>query len=431
MQVKQEKIGKNRTLLEISVDANEVEQYLNKAYHKVVKKVSLPGFRKGKTPRHILEAHYGKEILYEDALDLLINETYHSALAEKTINPIDHPELKIDHKFEAGSTFKYKAEIDVLPEVELGQYKALKVKKDIPEVTEEQLNKQIDIIRMRHSEIVLADKEKLGKKDFAVIDFEGFIDGKPFSGGAAEGYLLEMGSHTLIPGFEERLLGMKPGEEKEIKVTMPAEERYKEMAGKEAIFKVKLHEIKQRKLPELDDEFAKDISEFSSWVEYKDDLRQKMLKAAQEAAEQKYIEAVVKKAVENTKIDIPEKMVIREADILYNDFAHNLEYQGIKPEDYLAYKKTDADTIKKELHPKAEANVKTELVLNAIARRENLQVTADDLKNKFRELSLIYRQPASEIEISMRKNRRIDWLENQILLEKTAFFLAENSIPTA
>lgn len=429
MQFNMEKLDKNFVALEVTVNAEEVEEALAESYKRVVKKVSIPGFRKGHVPRTILEKQFGKEVLYEEAIDIIIPKAYLKALEEYKLEPIDQPKLEVKEAFEAGKPFTFKATVEVLPEVKLGQYKGLKIEKPKVEIKEEQVAERLASLQERHAELVLSDKKNLEKGDFAVIDFEGYIDGQPFSGGAAQAYSLEIGSGSFIPGFEEQLIGMEVGTDKNIKVTFPNDYPREDLAGKEATFKVALKEIKVKEIPAADDEFAKSVGNFETIDDLKADLREKMLEWAKQESEANFTQAAINQAVENAEFEIPETLVKREMEDLLHRFEHNLAYQGLTLDKYLAYVKKSREEVLEDFRPEALKRVKTDLVLSNIARTENLEVTEEELNEKLQELAERYQQKNSaKLREMLESKGQLASIRQAILLEKASDFIKENAI---
>lgn len=430
MQFNLEKLDKNFVALEITMNTEEIDEALAESYKRVVKKVNIPGFRKGHVPRHILEKQFGKEVLYEEAIDILIPKGYLGALDEYKLEPIDQPKLEVKEAFESGKPFAFKAIVEVVPEVKLGQYKGLEVEKAKVEVKEEQVAERLASLQERHAELVLSDKKTLEKGDFAVIDFEGYVNGQPFSGGAAQAYTLEIGSGSFIAGFEEQLIGMEVGTEKDIKVTFPGDYPREDLAGKEAVFKVSLKEIKVKEIPPADDDFAQSIGNFDTIDALKDDLREKMIEWAKQEAEANFAQEAVNKAVENSEIEVPETLIKREMDELLHRFEHNLAYQGLNLQQYLDYTKKTKDEVLEDFRPEAIKRVKTDLVLRSIAQAENLEVTDEELNEKLAELAERYQQKsAAKLRESLESNGRLSSIRQAILLEKAADFIKENSKP--
>ncbi len=431
MQFNLEKLEKNFVILEVHLEVEEVEESLQEGYKKVVTKVSLPGFRKGHIPRKVLEKQFGKEVFNEEALNLIVPKSYTEAVRYFALEPIDYPQFEIDEAtFGNGQAFVYKATVEILPEVELGQYKGLEVEKEITEISEEKITNHLETMRERHAELVLSDKESLEKGDYAVIDFEGYIDGKPFYGGASQNYSLEIGSGSFIPGFEDQMLGMKVAEKRDIQVAFPEEYHAEELAGKEATFKVELKEIKVKELPVIDDEFASTIGDFSNLEELKEDVRKKLEGHAESENESKYSQAIVDKIVENSQVLTSETLVKRELEEMVQNFEHSLEQQNLSIEKYLSYTNKTMDQMKEEIKPEAERRVKTNLVITSIARIEEIKILEDELDERINELANYYNHSnVAELKKNLIKNGRINDIEQSILFEKTADFIKEQTTP--
>ena len=429
MQFNLEKLDKNLVSVEVSVSTDEIEEALAEAYKRVVKKVNLPGFRKGHVPRPILEKQFGKEVLYEDALDIIVQKAYLQALTELKLEPIAQPQLDMGETFNPEQEFKFKIKVEVLPEVTLGQYKGLEVEKKAVNIDDAQVEERLQALRERHAEIVVSDKKVLENGDFAVIDFEGFVDGKPFAGGAAQAYTLEIGSGSFIPGFEEQLVGMEVGTEKEIQVKFPEDYHSTELAGKDATFKVSLKEIKVKEYPELDDEFVKSVGKYENLEELKADLKARMQATAEMEAEAAYAQAVIDKAAENAEVDIPETLIKQEAENLLHRFEHNLAFQGLNLDQYLAYVKKTREEMLEEFMPEARKRVKTDLVLSNIAKAEGIEATDEEVEEKVVELAARYQQKnVAKFKKNLQANGRLEDIRQAIILEKTADFIKENAV---
>lgn len=430
MQFNLEKLDKNFVALEVTVNAEEVEEALSESYKRVVKKVNIPGFRKGHVPRAILEKQFGKEVLYEEAIDIILPKGYLKALEEYKLEPIDQPKLDVKEAFEAGKPFAFKATVEVLPEVKLGQYKGLEIEKPKVEIKDEQVSERLASLQERHAELVLSDKKNLEKGDFAVIDFEGYIDAQPFSGGAAQAHSLEIGSGSFIPGFEEQLIGMEVGTDKDLKVTFPDDYPREDLAGKEATFKVSLKEIKVKEIPEADDEFAKSVGNFETIEDLKADLREKMTEWAKQDAEASFTQAAVNKAVENAEFETPATLVKREMEDLLHRFEHNLAYQGLTLDKYLDYVKKSKEEVLEDFRPEALKRVKTDLVLSNIAQTEKMEITEEELNEKLQELAERYQQKNSaKLRETLESKGQLSSIKQAILLEKASDFIKENTTP--
>ncbi len=426
MQFNLEKLDKNFVVMTVTVNETEVDDAIAEGYKRVVNKVNLPGFRKGHIPRHILEAQFGKEVFYEDAMDILVAKGYSQGIIDLKIEPIAKPQLEVKDLIEQGKPFTFQINVEVLPEVKLGQYKNLKVEKVINVIEDVQVSEQLEALRQRHAEMVLSDKSELEKGDFAVIDFEGFIDGAPFAGGAAQSYTLEIGSESFIPGFEEQLIGMKVGTEKDITVKFPDDYHSADLASKDAVFKVNLKEIKNKELPELDDEFAKSIGKYESIDQLKADLKEKLTKNAEREAEAKFTQAVIDKAVDNSELEVPETLIQQEVAELVHRFEHNLSHQGLTMEHYQQYTNKTEEQILEDFQPEAVKRIKTDLVLNSIAKAENIEVQPEELEAKIIELAAMYQvKDPQKLRRDLLKNGRLGDVEQAILLEKTTDYIKQ------
>ena len=369
MKVSVERIDNHKAVLEVEVPQEDVDKAVNRAYQKLAAKVNIPGFRKGKVPRKILERHIGNEAIMEEAFDFIVPDAYGTALQENNLEVVSRPEIDVV-SLKEGEPCVFKATVVVKPEVTLGQYKNLKIAAVSAVVTDEDVEKQLTDMRDRQAKMVVVPDAVLAKGDFAIIDFTGFVDGAPFKGGEGQGYPLEVGSGSFIPGFEEQLLGAKSGEDRTVNVTFPADYFVKELASKAAEFKVKIQDIKRKELPPFDDELAKDVSEFATLEELKTDLRNKLEEAAKEKAEREFKNNVVKAAVDNAPMDIPDVMVNDRVDVMIQDLAVNLENRGMQLAKYLEYVHMDMNDMKKSYRDSALANVKVDLLLEAIAKAE-------------------------------------------------------------
>ncbi|HEY8344682.1 MAG TPA: trigger factor [Bacillota bacterium] len=430
MQTNLNKLENNIVALELTAEPQEVDEALDHAYKKIVKKVSVPGFRKGKVPRKVLEAHYGKEVLYEEAMEFLVSKGYYTALLENDLEPIDEPKIEIVQAFEDEKPFVFKAEVEVLPEVQLGEYKGVKVEKTVPVVTAEDVERELQALRERHAELVAVEKAAVEDGDFAVIDFDGYIDGKAFPGGAGQGFTVEVGARRFIPGFEEGLVGMAPGSEKEIVTTFPEDYHNKELAGKEVVFKVKLHDIKQKELPELNDEFAKSLGQAETMAQLREDLQKRMQQAAEHEAEHNFEHAVLDEVVKRAQVEIPEKLVERELDHFLHDIEHDLGHRGIKLEEYLSSVQQTEEEFRQSLRAEAEQRVKTDLVLSSIRKAEGISVTDDEVNKRIEETLLYYpERQRTELRKRMRRPQVAEGIKSSLLREKTIKYLVEKAEP--
>ena len=426
MAVTLEKIEKNKVSLEITVDAKDFSSAVDRAAKKVAKEINVPGFRKGKAPRHIVERYVGLDYLQNEALEPLLGPAYAQAIEESAVEPVSRPEVELI-QVEDGKDLVFKAIVEVKPEVELGQYIGLGVEKKAFEVTEEQLEQELKRRQDQHARLVTLEDGEIQDKDTATIDFEGFLDGVAFEGGKGENHELAIGSGTFIPGFEQQLIGARPGQEVDVNVRFPDEYHSKELADKDALFKVKVHSIKRKELVPLDDEFAKDVSEFDTLAELKEDIRQKMLTAAETRMKSEFRAEVVKKAVENANIDIPEGMIEARIENMINDLRTNLSYQGITLEQYCQYINSDGEQLKENYRTQAVESIKTELVLEAIAAKEGITVSDEDMENEMEKLSQHYGRKVEELKMALQARGELGWFKVGILSDRTIDFLVENN----
>ncbi len=426
MKVTHERLEGNQVVLNVEVGTDKVSQALDKAYKKIVKDVKVPGFRKGRVPRKILEARFGVEVLYEDALDYLFQDTYPHAVEEAGIEPIDRPEIE-DFHIEADQPFTFKAKVMVKPEVTLGQYIDLSLQREGVAVTDEELNRELELLQQRHTQLKAADRTVVENGDYAIIDFEGFVDGEPFEGGSGEEYALEIGSNTFVEGFEEQLIGKNVGDELEVNVTFPEDYRAESLAGKPVMFKVAIKEIKVRDIPELDDDFAKEVSEFETLDELKQDIQNKLLENTKERVKRDFENLVVGTVAGNAQIDIPEKMVQDELDFMYQRLAYDFQQQGIPLDTYLEYTGSNKDQWREESYAEAEKQVRGNLTLEAIAEKEGIMVTDDEIDSKIAELAKNSNQDPAQLRQFMELQGRMDGLINGWTMEKVIDFLVEKN----
>lgn len=389
MNTKVERVEGNVVNLEINVPKEKFNEALRKSYNKNVGKFNIPGFRKGKAPMAIIEKQYGEGVFYEDAIELVCDETYPEAIKENNVSPVDYPSIDVV-QIGKDVDFIYTAKVTVKPEVKLGQYKEVEVNKIEYPVTDEDVNAELNAMREKNARIITVEDKAIENGNIAVIDFEGFIDDVPFEGGKGENYELTIGSGTFIPGFEEQLVGVKTGESKDVNVSFPEEYHVEELKGKPAVFKVTVKEIKAKELPELDDELAKDVSEFDTLDELKADIRGKQEKNNSERAKKEYENQAVNKVVEAAEIDIPEVMVDREADYMVKDLDYRLRYQGMDVQKYAEMMGITVDAIKNDFTEMARTRVKTNLVLEAIAKAENITVSDEAVDKRAEELAAMY-----------------------------------------
>src|SRR6056297_103640 len=382
------------------MEKEKVDEALKQAYKKVVKDVDISGFRKGKVPRKVLEARFGKEVLHKDALDILIPKGYSKALKETEIEPIDQPDIT-DFYIKEGDPANFTAEVEVKPEVELGKYNDLGIEKEDKEVAEEE--------------------------DFVIIDFEGKKDGEKFPGGSAEEYSLEIGSNTFIPGFEEQLIGAKVGEELELNITFPEDYNAEDLAGQEVIFDVEIKEIKEKQLPELDDEFAKEVSDFDTFEEYKSSITENLQNSKKDRVEREYENKLIENVSDNVQVNIPDKMVENELDKMYQNFAQSISQQGMDIEDYLNYMGMDEQEWREKNWEAAYNRTKSNLVLEAIAEKENIEVSEEEIEEQIKEIAENNEQDPEQIKTFLQMQGQLNELRNGLKMEKTIDYLKENN----
>jgi trigger factor len=423
MSAKWEKLEGNRGVLTVEVEAAEVTKGLDAAFQKVVKKVNVPGFRKGKMPRGLFEQRFGVESLYQDALDILLPEAYASAIVETGIEPVDRPEIDIE-QMEKGQNLIFKATVIVKPEVKLGEYKGLEVEALDVTVSDEDVDNEIKTLQERQAELVVKEEGTAENGDTVVIDFEGFVDGEAFEGGKAENYSLELGSNSFIPGFEDQLVGTATGESKDVEVNFPEEYHAAELAGKPAVFKVTLHEIKTKQLPALDDEFAKDVDdEVESLDALKEKIKNRLVSDKEHQAEHHVRDAVVEAAANNAEVDVPEAMVDTELDRMMNEFEQRLQMQGMNLELYFQFSGQNEDVLREQMKEEAAIRVRVNLTLEAIAKAENIEATDEDVENELQNMAKVYNMTVDNIKNAL---GGVSGLKADLQLKKAVDFLVEN-----
>ena len=389
MSVKVEKLEKNAVKLEITVSSEKFNEALNKSYKKNAKRFNVPGFRKGKAPMQVIMKYYGEGVLYDDAINFACEMSYPAAIEENKIEVVDYPSIDVV-SIGKGEDFVYTATVTVKPEVKLGDYKGIEAKKVEYTVSDEDVDAEINAMREKAARVVSKEDSAIENGDIAVIDFEGFVDEVAFEGGKGEDFDLTIGSGTFIPGFEEQLVGVKAGEEKDVNVTFPEDYRVEELAGKPAVFKVLVKAVKVKEVPELDDEFAKDSSEFETLADLKADVKKKQEEANAEKAKREYEEELIKKVTENAEVDIPDVMIEKEVDFMVRDLEMKLKYQGLNIEKYLELLGMTMDKLRSDFRETASVRVKTNLVITSIAKAENVEVTEDEIKARAEEIAKRY-----------------------------------------
>lgn len=414
----------NEVKLEITIEAEKFEEAIKKVYFKSAKYFNIPGFRKGKAPMQIVEKYYGKEIFFEDAFNEVAGEALDEAVKENKLEVVSRPDIDVT-QIEKGKDLIFIAIVQTKPEAELGKYKGIEIEKIEYNVSDEDIEHELGHMQEHNSRLVSIEDRPVESGDIATIDFEGFVDGKAFDGGKAEGHELEIGSNTFIPGFEDQVIGMKIGEEKDIQVKFPEEYFSKELAGKDATFKVKVHEIKKKELPELDDEFAKDVSEFDTLKELKEDIKQKQQKQNDDKAKYETQDAVIKAVCENIKVEIPSGMIEMEIDNMFQNMEQRLSYQGLKLEQYLQMMGKTKEDMKKEYEPQAVEAIKSRLALEAVIKVEKIEPTEEEIDEKLKEMAKNYGKENDE-EFLKNENVR-KYIKEGLASEKAMDFLVENA----
>ena len=414
---------KNELKLEFSIEAEIFDNAIKTVYNKNAKYFNIPGFRKGKAPMNIVEKYYGKEIFYEDAFNEVVPEIFDKEVKENNLEVVSRPKIDIV-QMEKGKDLIFTAVVQTKPEVKLGKYKGIEVEKVEYNVSDEDVEHELGHLAEKNARLITVEDRPVESGDITVIDFEGFVDGVAFEGGKAEGHELTIGSNTFIPGFEDQIIGMKIDEEKDVKVTFPEQYFSEELAGKDAIFKVKLHEIKKKEMPIIDDELAKDISEFDTLAELKADIKAKLEKENETRAKYETEDAVIKAVAEETKIDIPSGMIDTEIENNIKDVENRLSYQGATLDQYLAMMGKTMGEFKNEYKPQAETSVKQRLVLDAVAKAENIEVQDADIDVKIKEMAEKYGKKEEEI----KDNEQLrDYIKQNITVDKTIAFLVDNA----
>jgi trigger factor len=423
MTVKWEKLEGNTGVLTVEVSAEKVNEGLTAAFNKVVKTVNVPGFRKGKMPRPMFEKRFGVESLYQDALDILLPEAYGNAIDETGIEPIDRPDIDIE-QMEKGKELIFKATVQVKPEVTLGEYKGLEVEEIDTTVTDEDVAKELETLQNRQAELVVKEEGTAELGDTVVLDFEGFVDGEAFEGGKAENHSLELGSGSFIPGFEEQLVGVATGESKEVEVSFPEEYHAAELAGKPAVFKVTVHEIKGKELPALDDEFAKDVDdEVETLDALKEKIRTRLEDSKKHEAEHQVRDSLVEKAAENAQVEIPEVMVTSEVNRMLQEFEQRLQMQGMNLELYFQFSGQDENALREQMKEEAVNRVRVALTLEAIVKAENIEVTDEEVNAELEKMAGMYNMTVDNIKAAL---GGLDGIKGDLQKQKAVEFLIEN-----
>lgn len=426
MNVTVERVGNDATL-KITLPAEEVNKGFKKAVAKIAGQVNIPGFRKGKAPRNIIEMHYGKEAVKQEAFELVANQCYTEALEQEKLIPVSDPKVE-DSVFEENKDMELTIKVTLKPEVKLGDYKELHVEKEAVEVTDEAVEEQVQGLRSRHAKMVEAEEGAVIEKgDFAIIDFAGTVDGEPFSGGEGKGYPLEVGSNSFIPGFEDQLVGLKKGDSTDVDVTFPEEYFVKELAGKQAIFKVNVQDVKRKELPELTDEYVAANSDCKTVEELRASYKERMQKAAENNAQIAYEKALIDLAVANAEFEVPEIMIEDRVTQMIDEMRMSLEARKLSLEQYMQYSGIDMKQLRERQHDAAVENVKTDLVLDAIAKAENIQVSMEDVDSELSAIASQHGATLEDVKKIIKSNGTMGLLLANILRRKAAHVIIDSA----
>ncbi len=421
-----EKIESHKVKLEIEVAAPEVDTALARAYRKVVQKVNLPGFRKGKVPRRILESKFGPEILHEEALEILVPSAYQQALEEADVEPIESPEFELV-QIEEGKPLIVHVTVEVVPDVELGEYKGVPVEQEEMEITAEQIDQTLQSLREQHARLVPKEEGAAEDGDLVMIDFKGFVDNEPFTGGEAENYSLEIGSNSFIPGFEEQLIGSVPGEEKEVKASFPEDYRKEDLAGKEALFKVTVKQIKQKRLPDLNDEFVKEVSDKETVEELKAQIGERMEQTARDQVRTKLEETLIEKVSEASQVEMPDVLVERQIDRMLGDMEQYLRYQGLTLEKFCEMSGKSMEEMREDKKEEAAHRAKANLVLAAIIKKEGITVEDSEIDEKIAAIAAEHNDEPERVREIFEKQGRISFMQEEIRMRKAIDLLVNEA----
>lgn len=426
MSVQVEKLEKNMAKLTVEVSAEEVEKAIQTAYQKARKSINIPGFRKGKAPRQLIEKMYGKEIFYNDAIDAMLPAAYAKAVDECGEEIVSRPTVDVV-QMESGKPFIFTAEVAVKPEVTLGEYKGVQVEKAPIEVLDEEIEAEIIKEREANARTITVDDRAVAQGDIVSLDFEGFVDGEAFEGGKGENYDLTIGSGAFIPGFEDQLVGAEIGKDLEVNVTFPEEYGAKELAGKAAVFKCKVNSIKVKELPEVDDEFAQEVSEFDTLDAYKEDIRARLLKDKEEDARRVKEDAVIEKIIEGAQMDIPEAMVDYQTEQMMDDFAQRMQSQGLSLQQYFQFTGMTEEKYKEQMQPRALKNIQSRLVLEAVAKAENIEATEEDLNAEMEKMAETYKMEVEKVKELLGDYQK-DEIRKDIAIQKAIDLVVEAAV---
>ena len=425
MSLQVEKMEKNMAKLTIEVSAEDLEKAMQNAYQKAKGRITIPGFRKGKAPRKMIEQMYGKGIFLEDAVNALIPEHYSKAMGESELEIVSQPKIDLVQA-EPGKELIFTAEVAVKPEVTLGEYKGVEVPKSDVTVTDEDVDAEVKKEQEKNSRTITVEDRAAQLNDTVTIDFEGSVDGVAFDGGTATEYPLTLGSNTFIPGFEEQLVGANTGDDVEVKVTFPEEYQAKELAGKEAIFKCAVKKIEAKELPELDDDFAQDASEFDTLAEYKEDIKKNLTEKKEKEARAAKENAAVDKAIENAEMEIPDAMVATQTRQMLDDFARRMQSQGLTMEQYFQFTGMTAEKMQEEMKPQALKRIQTRLVLEKIAEVENIQPTDEEVEEEFKKMADAYKMEVEKIK-ELLGDRELEQMKKDMAVQKAVTLVADEA----
>lgn len=423
MSVQVENLEKNMAKLTVEVPAEELEKAIQAAYMKQKGQISMPGFRKGKVPRSMIEKLYGVEIFFEDAANALINQEYPKAAEESGVDIVSRPTVDVT-QIEKGKPFIFTAEVAVKPEVTLGKYKGVQVTKIDTSVTEEEVEQELNRERENNARTITVEDRPVADGDTAVIDYEGFVDGAPFEGGKAENHSLVIGSHSFIDTFEEQLIGKNAGDELEVHVTFPEEYHAAELAGKPAVFQVKINEIKAKELPELDDEFAQDVSEFDTLEEYKESLKKRLVDRKEASAKREKEEEAINKIIDKSKMEIPDAMLETQVDTMVNQFANQIAQQGLSLEQYMQFSGMTLEKLQEQMKPDAMKRIQTSLVLEQIAKEEDIQISDEEVEAEFARMAEMYGMEAEQVKNLM--GGEVEAMKKDLAVQKAVDLIMDN-----
>ena len=426
MSLQVEKLEKNMAKLTIEVSAEDLDKAMEKAYQKQKSRISLPGFRKGKAPRKMIESMYGKGVFMEDAVNSLVPQEYTKALGECDLEIVSQPEINVT-QMEPGKALIFTADVAVKPEVTLGDYKGVEVPKSEIAVTDEEVDAEVKKEQDKNARTVAVEDRAAANGDITTIDFEGFVDGVAFEGGKGTDYALTLGSSTFIPGFEDQLVGANTGDHVEVKVTFPEEYQAKELSGKEAVFQCDVKKIETKEVPELDDEFAKDVSEFDTLAEYKEDVKKKLTEKKEKEARTAKENAAVDKAIENAQMDIPELMTKTECRQMMDDFSRRMQQQGLSMEQYFQFTGQSMDKMMEDMKPQALKRIQTRLVLEKVAEAENIQPSEEEITEEIQKMADAYKMEADKIREAIGESG-LEQMKKDMAVQKAVTVIADAAV---